>query len=175
MVRVRVNGGHEVNFFIDTGAAEVILDTEFAKEVGATVFGSATGTFVGDRQAPIQFGRIDSLTLGDFVIKNVPVHTLNTRQFSKPVFQGKQVDGIIGTVLLYHFLSSLDYPREELVLRRSTKENRERFQAGAKADRAIVIPFWMAGDHVIVSWARVEKNQPVLLFVDTDWPPSPSY
>ena len=77
------------------------------------------------------------------------------------------MDGIIGTVLLYHFLVTMDYPRGELVLRRNTKDSRERFLAGAKTDSSIEVPFWMAGDHFMVAWGRVEKNQPVLLFVDT--------
>ena len=33
VVNVRVNGGKEVTFFIDTGGSEVTLDTEFAKEL----------------------------------------------------------------------------------------------------------------------------------------------
>jgi predicted aspartyl protease len=167
VVRVKVNGSEEVNFFIDTGAAEVVLDAEFAKQVGAKLFGSQTGSFAGGKKAQYEHGRIDSITLGDFVVKNVPVHVQSTRQFSKPVFGGRQVDGIIGTVLLYHFLSTLDYPKGELMLRRNTKENRERFAAAALADQSIVVPFWMAGDHFIVSWSKVEQSAPVLLFVDT--------
>jgi len=38
-VNVRVNGGEEVTFFIDTGGSEVTLDTEFAKELGLPQFG----------------------------------------------------------------------------------------------------------------------------------------
>jgi predicted aspartyl protease/Tfp pilus assembly protein PilF len=167
VLRVRVNGGEEVNFFIDTGAGEVILDSDFAKQVRAKEFGSQTGSFAGGKRAPIQQGSIDSLTLGDFVVKNVPVQIMNTRQFSKPIFGGRQVDGIIGTVLLYHFLSTLDYPRGQLVLRRNTPDDLERFVVGSRADHAIVMPFWMAGDHFMVAWGTVEKSDPVLLFVDT--------
>src|SRR5207302_463310 len=34
LVRVRVNGSPEANFLLDTGAAEVMLDPDFAKEIG---------------------------------------------------------------------------------------------------------------------------------------------
>ncbi|HWW35106.1 MAG TPA: tetratricopeptide repeat protein [Xanthobacteraceae bacterium] len=34
LISVRVNGGAEVTFFIDTGGSEVALDTEFARELG---------------------------------------------------------------------------------------------------------------------------------------------
>ena len=167
VVQVLVNEGEPVNFFIDTGAAEVIIDTEFAKELKIAQFGSMTGTFAGGKQAALQHGRVDSLTLGEFTVKNVPVHIMDVRRFSQPVFGGKRVDGIIGTVFLYHFIPSLDYPRGELVLRRKTKENLKQVEEEARAKKAIMIPFWMAGDHYMVAWGKVNKSQPLLLFVDT--------
>ena len=167
LVKVRVNGGEEVNFFIDTGAAEVVLDPEFAKQAGARLFGSEKGQFAGGKEAAYQHGRIDALTLGEFTVKNLPVMVLNTRQFSKPVFGGRQVDGIIGTTLLYHFLSTLDYPQGKLVLRRNTREGLKPLEAAAQVGRAVVVPCWMAGDHYLVAWGRVEQAEPVLLFVDT--------
>ena len=39
VVSVRVNGGNEVTFFIDTGCSEVALDTDFARELGVPQFG----------------------------------------------------------------------------------------------------------------------------------------
>jgi predicted aspartyl protease len=160
LVQVKVNG-KEAIFLIDTGAAEVILDPEFANQVRAKEFGSlGNGTFAGGKNAGVQAGRIDLLALGDFEIKNVPVMLLSTRQFA-PIFGGKQIDGIIGTVLFYHFLATLDYPRGELVLHRNTEENRKGLD-----NKATVIPFWMAGDHFIVAWGKIEKLS-VLWFVDT--------
>jgi hypothetical protein len=40
MVSVRVNGGDEVTFFIDTGGSEVALDTGFAGELQVPQFGA---------------------------------------------------------------------------------------------------------------------------------------
>jgi predicted aspartyl protease len=167
LVKVRVNGGEEVNFTIDTGAAEVVLDSDFARRLGVKTFGSRTGTFAGGKQAPVQFGRIDTLTVGDFAVRNVPVHVMPTRPLSGPIFGGKPVDGILGTVLLYHFLSTLDYPQGRLVLQRKSSEASGRLQEQVKGGKAIAVPFWMAGDHYMVAWGQVEKTPPVLLFVDT--------
>src|ERR1051325_5379115 len=50
VLNVRVNGGEEVTFFIDTGGSEVVLDTDFAKELGAPQFGAVQGTFSGGQQ-----------------------------------------------------------------------------------------------------------------------------
>jgi predicted aspartyl protease len=167
LVQVRVNGSKEVNFLIDTGAAQTVLDPDFAGEVGVEAFGSDTGTFAGGKQATVKHGRLDSIALGDFTIRNLPVAILKTRQLSRPVFRGKRVDGIIGTVLLYHFLSTLDYPGGKLNLEKSTPENVSRLEAEARVSKSIVIPFWMAGDHYMVAWGRVERSAPILLFVDT--------
>ena len=62
MVNVRVNGGKEVTFFIDTGGSEVTLDTDFAKELGVPQFGEIQGTFSGGQHTEVQIGRIESLT-----------------------------------------------------------------------------------------------------------------
>src|SRR5262249_19288822 len=61
VVKVRVNGGKEVNFFIDTGASEVGLDSEFARELGIQQLGPDEGMFAGDKKAAVHHGRIDSL------------------------------------------------------------------------------------------------------------------
>jgi predicted aspartyl protease len=166
LVKVRVNGGKEVNFLIDTGAAEVILDTEFAHEVGVEQLGSEKGRFAGGKEAYVGHGRIDSLTLGDWVVKNVPVGLLDTRRFSEPVCRGNRVDGVLGTVLFYHFLATLDYPREELTLRRKTRDNVAQVERSAPG-KSVTIPMWMAGDHFMVAWGRINGRPPVLLFVDT--------
>jgi predicted aspartyl protease len=167
VVQVRVNNSQPVNFLIDTGAAELVIDAEFASEINAVQFGSETGTFAGGKRAGFQQGKIDSLTLGDFTVKNLPVHIINVRRFSQPIFGGKRVDGIIGTVLLYHFISTLDYPEGELILQKRTEDNLTSLEQKAKAEGHIVIPFWMAGDHLMAAWGKVNNSRPMLLFVDT--------
>ncbi len=165
LLNVRVNGGKEVTFFIDTGGSEVTLDTDFAKELGVPQFGAMQGTFSGGQHAEVRLGRIESLTLGDLTIKNVPTAMLPLRQLSEG-FGVKQIDGIIGTTLFYHFLTTMDYPHGELVLRRKDVKNLEEFKAQSSGKR-VVVPIWMAGDHFMVGWGRIEALPPSLLFVDT--------
>lgn len=167
VIEVRVNRGSVVNFFIDTGASEIIIDSELAKEVDATVFESEKGTFAGGQQANYVHGKIDSLILGDFEIENIPVHVLDVRRFSGPIFKGKKVDGIIGTIFLYHFLPTIDYPTGELILRQKTKENGQLLEKQIRQEKPIVIPFWLALDHYILAWGKVNQSQEMLFFVDT--------
>jgi len=78
----------------------------------------------------------------------------------------KQINGIIGTTLFYHFLATMDYPRGELVLRRKTAEGLKQFTA-TSSGKKVIVPMWMASDHFMVGWGRVEALAPSLLFVDT--------
>jgi predicted aspartyl protease len=165
VVTVRVNGGDEVTFFIDTGGSELGLDTEFAKELGLPHFGDVQGMFAGGEQAKVGQSRIEQLKLGDWTVQNLPVMTLPFRQLSAGLGV-KRIDGVIGTTLFYHFLATLDFPRGELVLRRKNAESLKTF-AAESADNSVAVPFWMASDHFMVGWGRVETMPPALLFVDT--------
>jgi predicted aspartyl protease len=165
VVSVRINGGDEVNFFIDTGGSELGLDTEFAKELGLPQFGDVQGTFSGGEQAKVGQSRIDSLKLGDWTVRNLPVMTLPFRQFSAGLGV-KRIDGVIGTTLFYHFLATLDFPRGELVLRRKNAESLKAY-AAESSGKSVAVPFWIASDHFMVGWGRVETMPPALLFVDT--------
>src|SRR5438067_2297575 len=165
LVSVRVNGGDAATFFIDTGGSEVALDTEFGRELGVPQFGVVQGTFSGGQHAELQQGRIESLTVGDWTIKNLPTAMLPLRQLSEGLGV-KQINGIIGTTLFYHFLATLDYPHGELVLRRKDVKSLEEFKAKSSGKR-VVVPIWMASDHFMVGWGRVETLPPTLLFVDT--------
>ena len=163
VVNVRVNGGDEVTFFIDTGGSKVTLDTEFAKELGIPQFGAVQGTFSGGQHAEVQQGLIEALNVGDWTIKNLPTAMFPLRQLSKDLGV-KRIDGVIGTTLFYLFLATMDYPRGELVLRRKTAESLEEFKATSSGKS---VPIWMASDHFMVGWGWVETLPPALLFVDT--------
>jgi predicted aspartyl protease len=168
VIQVIVNGGKPALFFIDTGGSELLLDSEFAKELGVKTMGSVTGIFAGDQKAPVGNGRVDSMTLGDWTLKNVPVGMIPLRSMSA-MFGVPQLDGCVGTSVLYQFLSTIDYPAGELVLRRKTTANLKAFDAEATnpARKRVAMPMWMAGDHFMVTWGQVQTLAPSLFFVDS--------
>ncbi len=166
VVQVRVNGSEPVNFFIDTGGAEVFIDAEFAEEISAAQFGIERGVFGGGKVAGFQHGRVDSLMLDDLVVKNVPVTVMDVRRFSGPAFGGMRVDGVIGTFFLYHFLATLDYPAGELILRPKSEQDLQRLEQEAREHNYAVVPFWMA-DHYMVARGTINGSEPLLFFVDT--------
>ena len=125
--------------------------------------GAVQGPFSGGKHAGVQLGRIESLTVGDWTIRNLPTAILSLRQLSYDLGV-KQIDGIIGTTLFYHFLATMDYPHGELVLRRKTAESLQEVKAKSSGRS---VPMWMASDHFMVGWGRVETLPPALLFVGT--------
>ena len=159
VIKAWVNGVAPLNLLIDTGGGELILDREFAASIGVESFGSRSATYAGGQQAETGYGRVDTVQLGDLVIRNVPLDLLSTRKFDAAA-GGARIDGVLGTVLLSRFRFTLDYPGGQLVLHNRT-------QAPEAVPGAIRIPVWLAGDHFIVAWGRVNDAEPTLLFVDT--------
>jgi len=194
VVNVRVNGGGDVAFFIDTGGSELLLDSEFARELNVKPMSSVEGTFSGGQHAQVESGRVDSLTLGSWTLRNIPVGMMPLRSLSSG-FGVKQLNGCIGTNVLYQFLSTIDYRNGELILRKKNAANLKRFDAtgsppsppgvsrrsggrntqpknttgpsGTAVTNGIVVPMWMAGDHFMVAWGRVNTQPISLFFVDS--------
>jgi len=160
---VSVNGSEPLCFFVDTGGMEVILDDNLAQRIGAQVAGSITGSYGGGKKAETGLGGIDSLAMGEFVVRNVPVHILDTDSMS-PVFDGLDIQGIISTRLLMHFIATIDYPGGALILQRPTTANLESL---ASAGGGKTIAFWLVQTHYIVAWGTLNSLDPMLFFVDT--------
>jgi hypothetical protein len=167
VVQVRVNGSQPLYFFIDTGGAEVILDEAAAEKLGAEMVSSFTGVYGGQKTAKTGLGRIASLQIGDYTVRNVPIHTLKIANSVSPIFDGLEIQGAIGTRLLMHFLSTLDYANGALILQRASAENLQSLEAQAAAKGAKVVPFWLVDMHYLLAQGTVNHQGPTLFFVDT--------
>jgi hypothetical protein len=166
VVEISVNGSEPQYFILDTGGMEVVLDDDLAEQVGAQMAGSFSGTYAGGKKAETGLGRVDSIALGEFVVRNVPIHILDTDQFGSE-FSGLKIKGIISTRLLMHFLTTIDYPNGVLILQRPTPANLQRLDSRVAAEGAKVIPFWLVETHYIVAWGTINNLDPMLFFVDT--------
>jgi len=163
---VSVNGSPPAYFILDTGGAEIILDDEFAGEVGAELAGAFAATYGGGRQARTGVGRADSVSLGAFTIRQVPIHTLDVDPISS-LYDGLRIQGVIGTRLLLHFLATLDYRDGALILRRPTPENLQALDRHVADTGAAQIPFWLAEMHYMLAWGQLNGADPALFFIDT--------
>ncbi len=166
VVELSINGGEPICFIVDTGGMELVLDDDLAEEVGAQIAGSFTGSYGGQKEAATGLGRVDSVSIGDFIVRNVPVHTLDTDPWSSDL-GGLEVRGVVSTRFLMHFLATIDYPGGALILRRTTAENLEALEAELASAQTKVIPFWLIETHYIVAWGTVNDIDPMLFFVDT--------
>lgn len=161
LIQVRVNGSEPVYLLIDTGASDLVLDSTFAATIGARRFGNDTGTFAGGRRGTIQHGRVDSLSLAGITVHDLPVLIQDTRRYAG-VARGLTVSGILGTSILRHFTSTLDYPHGRLFL-----APRGRGAGPPAGGTPIEMPFWMAGDHLMLARGTLAASPPLLWFVDT--------
>lgn len=149
-------------FILDTGGAELILDDELAQQLSLNTFGSNEGEFAGGKKRKFQYSFLDNIRLGDFTISNLPINVLSTKKFSAAA-GGLPISGIIGTVFLYHFHATINYKDGALVLRKKNENLRKQLYS----KKAIAFPFWMAGDHFMVTWGSIHGGDSSLFFLDT--------
>jgi len=167
VVKVGVNGSKPVNFFIDTGGEEIILDSNFAKEVGATVVGEIPQEYAGTKKGLTGYGKINTLSIGGLLVKNIPVSAIDLQPTSLSIFNGMEIKGTIGTRFLKHFLSTIDYKNSKLVLRKLTEETKAKFAKQTSLSTSKEIPFYLVESHLMFARGSFNKQKPALFFIDT--------
>jgi hypothetical protein len=163
ILKVRVNDKADAYFFLDTGASDAILDPAFASELGIAAQDAGSGTFAGGKSAQLKSATLDSLALGGVRVRHLPITLLPTRGFQLDGVH--RLDGIVGTGVLYRFLSTVDYARGELVLR--PRADSVAFERSASAHKDVVAPMWLVGDHFIFARARLNDGPERLFNIDT--------
>ncbi|MET8758425.1 tetratricopeptide repeat protein [Lentzea sp. NPDC004782] len=145
-VEASVNGGPPKRFTFYTGAPCLGLTSTLAKQAGLKPVASQEIDYEGGR-IWAYYGVLDSFKIGGLELRNVPVGWSSTES-------GEDVDndhdGMIGTWVFYHLLTTFDYANRALVLRRPTPEAVKSATAGAKP-----LPLWLADDHYLHSLGSV--------------------
>lgn len=148
----------EVHALIDTGGAELILDAEFAEEIGVDLFGSQDATLAGGKKTSLAQGRVEHIMLGEIGVWRVPVHVASVRAFSSVTGGRYRIDGIVGTSLLAQFCATVDYPGHRLVLARpGTSEDVQ--------GEEVVFQTWL--DHYMIAEGWLNGQGPLRFFVDS--------
>jgi hypothetical protein len=154
-------GGRQAWFLIDTGAPDIMVAPELAKELGLALQDAGQGVFAGGVRAAVQRTIVPELQIGGLKIVNVPA---GVRAGGLPI-PGYKIEGIVGTGLLMHFLSTLDYCQGRLVLHpRSSSAGFE--QAAAKAG-ANIVPMWLVSDHFIMARGHLQHAAEGTFVIDT--------
>lgn len=160
VVRLTI-GGRSADFLIDTGAPDIVLERSFAEKLGLSLKDGAVGTFAGGQQAPVSRTVVPLLEIGGVRIRNVPAAVTASLGLQLP---GSTIEGVVGTGLLMHFLSTIDYCSGALVL--APRSASAEFQNRSATAGGNAVPFWLVGDHFV--FARGKLNQTGGLFmIDT--------
>jgi hypothetical protein len=160
VVRVTI-GGKQADFLIDTGGPDIMVRKPLADALGLKLTAGGVGTFAGGLQAPVQRTIVPELEIGGLRIRNVPAGVNAAAAIQLP---GVDIQGVIGTGLLMHFLSTIDYCSGKLVL--APRSSSEAFEARAAASGANVVPFWLVGDHFMFARGRMNQAEGIF-YIDT--------
>ncbi|MBB5782042.1 retropepsin-like aspartic protease [Nonomuraea jabiensis] len=145
LVEASVNGGPVKRFVFYTGAPYLSMRASVAKEAGLSPVASQKLDFEGGT-IWAYYGILDSFKLGGIELRNVPVSWSATES-------GDDVDtdndGLIGTWVFYHLLTTFDYAGRQLVLRRRTPEAAGKVRADAARAGAKPLPMWLAREQYL--------------------------
>jgi predicted aspartyl protease len=112
VMKGRINGSEELDFLLDTGASDTIIDRRVAAEHYLTKMGqydiAAIAGMVTARSSSIK-----RMELGNLLMNDVPARILDLSAQSRQM--GKPIAGIIGTNVISKFLVTLDYSKPTVV------------------------------------------------------------
>lgn len=157
LVEASVNGGPPKRFTFYTGASNLSLRASVAKEAGLSPVVSEKSEFEGT-SIWVHYGMLDSFKLGGLELRNVPVGWSSTESGADV---DTDSDGLIGTWVFYHLLTTFDYAGRSLVLRRRTPETARKARAGVKP-----LPLWLARDHNVHSLGSIAGSGPRVVGVN---------
>ncbi|MBB5081970.1 tetratricopeptide repeat protein [Nonomuraea endophytica] len=144
LVEASVNGGPPKRFSFYTRVGGLGVSAKVAKEAGLRAVAKQKIEAFGD-VIWLYYGVLESFKLGGIELRNIPVG------WSEPD-SDEDIDGMIGTWIFYHFLSTFDYAGRSLILRRRTPETAAR--AGVKP-----LPLWLAGEHLLHTEGSVAGSE----------------
>ncbi|MEV0621784.1 aspartyl protease family protein [Nonomuraea sp. NPDC050404] len=158
LVEASVNGGPAKRFTFYTGAPSLSLRASVAKEAGLSPVASQQIGFEGGT-VWAYYGILESFKLGGLELRNVPVGWSATESGEDV---GTDSDGLIGTWVFYHLLTTFDYAGRQLILRRPTPESARKARAAATRAGAERLPLWLAREqylHSVGSFAGVTGSR----------------
>jgi predicted aspartyl protease len=168
LIEISINGAPPINVLIDTGGSEVIIDSEYAKSLGLKEFGRERLLFGGGKTGAVIHSCIDSMQLGGLQVKHLPALLMNTRTLSTALYEDRfRVDGIIGTCLFYHFLTTLDYAGGKIIFETVNDDTEKQLESRLKSAGYEHIPFWMAEAHYMLAKGNINSGEEMLFFIDT--------
>jgi tetratricopeptide (TPR) repeat protein len=163
-IEASVSGGAAGTFVLDTGEESLMLSSDAAKKAGLRAISSSTARLAG-QDVTVYRGVASSLRLGEIEVRNIPVNWADGPLPALP--NGGPPDGVVGTKIFYHFLTTMDYKGGALLLRQKTPANQRRLQAEAARAAIRPQPLWLAGDHLPCTLGKLNDYGPRIASMDT--------
>lgn len=157
VIEMRVNGkDRPLRFVLDTGSGITVISDETAKELGirAITRGGRAKGIGGDGTFEIVYGFLREVSLGDVVVRSVPVYI---RKFHS---DGK-IDGYIGLSLISKFLTTVDYGNNTFALQKKDTVRGEELEG-------VSVPLRLTSSGFLSGEVQLEGiEQPLNFIVDT--------
>ena len=112
LVRVKPNGKKARWFDIDSGSDGILISRSLQRRLNLKTVSENPVTGIGGRVVQAHSAILDSLTIGDITVRNLPVQVLD--RF--PKHKEHRVDGSLGQPFLREFIVTMDFPAETLTL-----------------------------------------------------------
>lgn len=169
IIPVEING-KKLNLLIDTGGSTLNLDEDIAKSLGIAPVSSGIGQYAGGKELEVHTGIADSLQLGDIKMTSIPVglSPIEWDQVDLKTSEVIPIHGILGTNIFQQFLTTMDYPNEQLILRPRTMEGHALLKQDLMQDRSIVeMPFTMAETHLLIGKGSLNGKTDLNFLLDS--------
>jgi len=154
LVKGRINGSEEMDFILDTGASETIIDRRVAAEYFLAKQGqydiAAISGLITARTSVIK-----RLELGNLIMDDVQARIFDLMPQSRQL--GKQIAGIIGTNVINKFLVTIDYGKPAVIF--------SDIDGGVRPVHAAAVPFTQKESPFVK--VRFNGKDDQVLLVDT--------
>lgn len=151
--------GTAVNAHIDTGGTYLHMGVHRAQEFSIDLTKAGKGKH-GANEVDVYRGIAKTFDLGPVRMENVPVVAL-------PSLIDEQDFVIFGTSMLQHFLPSIDYVNQVLILRPRNSDRKKSADFQDYTDSAVEMPFRMLGDHYMIATGGIGDQRNLNFFIDS--------
>ncbi|MDW8106280.1 MAG: aspartyl protease family protein [Armatimonadota bacterium] len=159
-VQVYLNGKGPYWIIYDTGASSTWIDDAIVKEAGLEkIPGSDHWSTLVYGSFPSYRVRVKSLKVGEAEVRDIVISGGAVWQtpIGNDSIEGKRVIGLLGRETIAAFQTTVNFAERTIT-----------FDApDAPMPEGVVVPFEMAGDHILVTMTVGQKNQPIRMIVDT--------
>lgn len=159
-VPITLNGKGPYWIIYDTGASSTWIDDSIVKEAGLEkIRGSDYWATMVYGAFPSYRVRVKSLKVGEAEVRDVVISggVVWRTPIGNDTIEGKRVIGLLGRETIAAFQTTVNFAERTI-----TFEPHD-----APLPEGTVIPFEMAGDHIMVTMTVGQKEQPIRMIVDT--------